>query len=91
MGSSAAGIIGAMVNPFATAQAIGVKKAAEAAFPIPKLPEIPAAPKVGDKAVQEAAAEAARARRRARGFRSTILSREFLEPGAPALKSTLGS
>jgi hypothetical protein len=43
-----------------------------------------------DKAVQEAAAEAARRRSRARGFRSTILSKSMPD-GVPALQTTLGS
>jgi hypothetical protein len=45
-----------------------------------------------DRAVQEAAAEAARRRSRARGFRSTILS-QLVDPGtaAPGLQTTLGS
>jgi hypothetical protein len=44
------------------------------------------------RAVQEAAAEAARRRHRARGFRSTILS-QLVDPGtaAPGLQTTLGS
>ncbi len=53
----------------------------------PRLPAVSPAPKAEDKAVQEAAAEAARRRQRARGFRSTILSQEFLSPG----RETLGS
>lgn len=49
-----------------------------------------AAPKNEDKAIQEAAAEAARNRNRARGFRSTILSKAMPESSA-ALKDTFGS
>lgn len=60
-------------------------------FSSPSVPVVGAAPKVEDKAVQEAAAEAARRRQRARGVRSTILSQNFLEPANPALKQTLGS
>lgn len=51
----------------------------------------PPPPVKEDKAVQEAAAEAARRRQRAKGFRSTILSKDFLPEGAAALKQTLGA
>lgn len=54
-------------------------------------PKVKPAPAVADKAVQEAAAEAARRRQKARGFRSTILSKDFLGPDAPALKQQLGA
>lgn len=63
-------------------------------FSRPKVPRPPAvvlAPRLEDRAIQEAAAEAARRRQRARGFRSTILSQQFLEPSSPGLKDTLGS
>lgn len=43
-------------------------------FSKPKPPKIEPAPKVEDKAIQEAAAEALRRRQRAKGYRSTILS-----------------
>jgi hypothetical protein len=43
-----------------------------------------------DRAVQEAVAEASRRRSRARGFRSTILSKSMPD-GTPALQTTLGS
>lgn len=42
-------------------------------------------------AVQKAVAETASRRSRSRGFRSTILSRNFLSANHPALKPTLGS
>lgn len=52
----------------------------------------PKAPRIGDPGVQRAAAEAARRRRRARGFRSTILSRDFIgETPQGQLMETLGS
>lgn len=54
-------------------------------------PKKVAAPLASDKAVQEAAAEAARKRLSAKGFRSTILSRDFLPADAPVLKTTLGA
>ena len=53
-------------------------------------PASTAPPKTEDKAVQDAAAEALRRRRTARGFRSTILS-SMMEDKAPALKETLGT
>ena len=60
-------------------------------FSSPEPPKVRPAPQTGDKAVQEAAAEAARRRSRAKGFRSTILSKDFLGPEAPALKQLLGA
>lgn len=55
-----------------------------------QLPPEQVAPKNEDKAIQEAAAEAARKRSKSRGFRSTILSKAMPET-SPALKDTLGS
>lgn len=55
-----------------------------------QLPAAEVAPKNEDKAIQEAAAEAARKRSKSRGFRSTILSKAMPET-SPALKDTLGS
>lgn len=60
-------------------------------FSSPSPPKVQPAPAASDKAVQEAAAEAARKRARARGFRSTILSKDFLAPDAPVLKQQLGA
>ena len=57
----------------------------------PKVPAQPAPlPKEEDPAVQNAAAEAARRRRTARGFRSTILS-TMVDQGGSQLKDTLGT
>ncbi len=53
------------------------------------IPEAPPAPKLEGRAVQEAQAEAARRRQRARGYRSTILS-SLAEQGG-GLKQTFGS
>lgn len=58
---------------------------------MPSPPAVSAAPRPEDRAIQDAAAEALRRRRGARGFRSTILSKQFLEPTSPGLKDTLGS
>ena len=57
----------------------------------PGPPEAPPQPSAETAAVQQATAEAARRRSRARGARSTILSQQFLSPDAPALKPTFGS
>ncbi len=52
----------------------------------------PSAPRKADLGVQRAAAEARRRRRRARGFRSTILSKDFFgETPEGQLQQTLGS
>jgi len=51
----------------------------------------PRAPRKDIQAVQRAAAEAQRRRRRARGFRSTILSKDFLGETPEGLLETLGS
>lgn len=47
-------------------------------------------PKTEDTSVQEAAAEAAARRRRARGFRSTVLSQQFTDQSGGGLKQALG-
>lgn len=48
------------------------------------------APRIDDRAVQEAAADAARRRGRARGARSTNLS-QFRQGGGSVLKTMLGA
>lgn len=53
----------------------------------PKSQPIPAAPKIQDKEVQEAAAEAIRRKQRQRGFASTVLVKDMGAGG----KSTFGS
>ncbi len=60
-------------------------------FSSPSPPKTTPSPKRSDKAVQQAAAEAARKRRNATGFRSTILSKQFLSADSPALKTQLGA
>lgn len=44
-----------------------------------------------DPAVQKASAEAAKRRRTARGFRSTIMGSRMIDDNAPALKETFGA
>lgn len=56
----------------------------------PKPQPVVSPPQVEDKAVQDAAAEAARRRKTARGFKSTILG-SSMPSGSSALKDTLGS
>jgi hypothetical protein len=60
-------------------------------FKTPKPPEAP--PVIGPDtlAVQQKAGETSRRRSRARGYRSTILSQQFMSPDAPALKETIGA
>lgn len=53
-------------------------------------PPVQAAPKKEDKAVQDALTESMRRRSRGRGFRSTILSKNFLDARSAALSETLG-
>ena len=60
-------------------------------FSSPKPPKSRPAPKTEDIAVQKAAAEAAARRRRSRGFRSTILSQDFLGGAPSGLKTQLGA
>ncbi len=61
-------------------------------FSTPKPPEAPPAPTTNMPAVQAAAASTAKARSRARGYRSTILSQQFMAPAqAQPLKDTLGA
>lgn len=72
-------------------------KAISRMFTLPSTPKTPKTPAVDDAAVQQAAAEAAQRRNRARGFRSTILS-QFMSgnesqgagSGQP-LRTTIGS
>ncbi len=59
-------------------------------IPSPASTSIPAIPTTEDAAVQEAAAEAARRKNRARGYRSTMLS-QSMPSSSPALKDTFGS
>lgn len=60
--------------------------------PSVKSPETPPPPpKEEDKAVQEAIAAAAEKNKMKRGYRSTILSKNMMDSGAPALQTTLGS
>lgn len=55
-------------------------------------PDKPTPPVTPDApAVQQAVSEAAARRSRARGFRSTILSQNFLSADNPALKPSLGA
>jgi hypothetical protein len=90
--SSTPARVGLGLATMGLSEAGGLKPLAEALMPkVPSPPGVSPAPKVEDKAIQEAAAEAARRRQRARGFRSTILSQNFLEPMSGALKQTLGS
>jgi len=54
-------------------------------------PTVQTTPRVTDKANQEAVAEAMRRRSRGRGFRSTILSKDFMDERSAALSETFGS
>ena len=68
-----------------------VYTASQSGKSISKVPGVPQPPLKDDKGVQEAAAAEARRRQLARGFRSTLLSKDFMADSAPALKQTLGS
>jgi len=57
----------------------------------PSPPGAPPPPSAETPAVQQAVSEAAQRRSRSRGYRSTILSQQFMAPDAAALKTTLGS
>ena len=58
---------------------------------MPKGPKIPEPKTVDPVAVQQASSEAARARARSRGYRSTILSQQMLGPVQDGLKTTMGA
>lgn len=61
---------------------------------VPKSDTPTTAPQVEDKAVQEAVAEATRNRKAAKGYRSTVLSRNMMAEqgdGTRQLMTTLGS
>ena len=68
-----------------------IQKALGRSMTGPSPPEAPGAISTETTAVQQATAESARRRGRARGNRSTILSQSFLSPDSPALQQTLGS
>ncbi len=58
--------------------------------PPPPVP-LPSPPQLQDKAVQDAIAAQAAQRKKARGFRSTLLSSGLMDNNNPALKDTIGS
>ena len=62
-------------------------------FKSPKPPQAQPLPTADTAAVQQEAADTAKRRSRARGYRSTILSQQFLAPAQPAgeLKHTMGA
>ena len=61
-------------------------------FKVPKPPKPVAPATADDPAVQQVVAEGAQRRSRARGYRSTILSQNFLSPSPNKdLASTLGA
>lgn len=60
-------------------------------FKTPNPPEAPPAPATDTLGVQQKAGQTARRRSRSSGYRSTILSQQFMKPDAPALKDTIGS
>lgn len=58
----------------------------------PKPQPVVAAPQVEDKAVQEARAESARRRARARGYRATVVSKELTGmPAGAGQQTTFGA
>jgi hypothetical protein len=59
--------------------------------PTPRVPQTLPMPGPETRAVQTAVAEGAARRARASGYRSTILSQNYLAPASNGLKSTLGS
>ncbi len=69
----------------------GVMALGKNATKTPKPPEAPTTIKTDSTAVQQAVSEAAQRRARSRGYRSTILSQNFMAPDAAALKDTMGS
>ena len=62
-------------------------------FSRPRVPRVitQPLPSSQDTAVQEAKAEASQRRKRARGFRSTVLTQQLLEPPSTGLNRTLGA
>lgn len=61
------------------------------AFKSPTPPEAQKPATTSDPGVQQAVAEGAQRRSKARGYRSTILSQNFMSPDSSALKTTFGS
>ena len=54
-------------------------------------PIVQPTPRKEDRAVQDAVADAVRRRSRGRGYRSTVLSKDFLDTQSAALQDTLGA
>ena len=54
-------------------------------------PVLQVTPRKEDKAIQDVVGEAIRRRSKARGFRSTVLSKDFMDERSAALSETLGS
>ena len=76
---------------FGMSEAGGILPILDALQPDITPPSATPPPTTETKAVQQAVADAAKRRSRARGLRSTILSKDFLDEKAPALQTTLGS
>ncbi len=70
---------------------VDLSKATKNLIKTPTPPEAVAPATTGDPAVQQVVAEGAARRSKAKGYRSTILSQNFLNPETAALKTTLGS
>lgn len=76
---------------------VDLSKATKNLIKIPTTPTTPTPPEAvapattGDPAVQQVVAEGTARRSKAKGYRSTILSQNFLSPDNAALKTTLGS
>ena len=79
------------IGTMGLSEAGGLRPIFEALMPDTTPPAVTPAPSTETKAVQQAVAESAQRRSRARGFRSTILSKNLMEPNSPALQQTLGS
>ena len=82
-----------LATPIGTGLTLGTSQLVDAYTKgVPKPPQPVAPATTDDKAVQQVVAEGAARRSRARGYRSTILSQNFLSPSPPKdLASTLGA
>jgi hypothetical protein len=89
--ASTVGRVGAGV--FTLGASEGLRALTKNALKTPTPPEGQPPATTSDPAVQAAAAQGATRRSRARGYRSTILSQQFMQPVQPAgdLKTTIGA
>lgn len=91
-GGGGGNLVDAALGPYGAAVLEGGKALGDAMKPkIPQTPGTVQPASTDSAAVQQVASETSQRRSRARGYRSTLLSQNFLSSDNPALKQTYGS